>query len=453
MNVSALAQTFAERLPACLLGGAAVVLFAWAILTLASQQNSRTRFAVWFSSLLAIMLFLGFSARQPFAASIASGPVVARQALVHLPASWALYLFEFWLGCSGLALARLGVGLWRVHRLRKACVAVDVERLTPEVRQTLHRFGSARHITLCVSDQVAVPTAIGFFRPAVVIPRWLMQELSSPELKQVLLHELAHLQRWDDWTNLVQRVLSAILFFHPAVWFLHERLSAERENACDDFVMTETGDPGAYARCLALLAEKTFARRSMALAHALVTRLGKTSRRVGRILHITNPRTAPVWKAGVLFVAIFSCACIAYQWHAPKLLAFQNNTVTAMPASLAEHAPSPYTPKPLSQTATNTRLAAKSRPVESAHATHVTNAAFSPQPSRHRTYVHSPQVDPGVVLAEAHAIQPHASVEEEAVFVYVDGRQDSAGNLIAWRLTVWRVVNYQPANSTHGKVT
>ena len=60
-------------------------------------------------------------------------------------------------------------------------------------------------VTLCVSDQLRVPTAIGFIKPQVVIPAWAMKELSMPELNTILLHELAHLRRWDDWTNLVQK--------------------------------------------------------------------------------------------------------------------------------------------------------------------------------------------------------------------------------------------------------
>src|SRR6202011_3024466 len=98
-------------------------------------------------------------------------------------------------------------------------------------------------------------------RPLVVIPAWARQELSTTELQAILLHELAHLRRWDDWTNLVQKIVGALLFFHPAVWWIEQRLSLEREMACDDVVLAETVSPRGYAECLLSLAEKSLLRR------------------------------------------------------------------------------------------------------------------------------------------------------------------------------------------------
>jgi beta-lactamase regulating signal transducer with metallopeptidase domain len=71
------------------------------------------------------------------------------------------------------------------------------------------------------------------------------------------LHELAHLRRYDDWTNLAQKLVKALFFFHPAVWWIEKQVSLEREMACDDAVLAETASPRAYAECLAHLAEKT----------------------------------------------------------------------------------------------------------------------------------------------------------------------------------------------------
>jgi len=99
--------------------------------------------------------------------------------------------------------------------------------------------------------------ATGFFRPMIVIPAWALGELSTEELKVVLLHEAAHLERWDDWTNLTQKVLRALFFFHPVVWWLESKLALEREMACDDLVVAATSSPRAYAECLVSLAEKS----------------------------------------------------------------------------------------------------------------------------------------------------------------------------------------------------
>ena len=94
-----------------------------------------------------------------------------------------------------------------------------------QLRKTLAEFDSPRHSTLCVSDQLRVPTAIGFIKPLVVIPAWTMQELSTPELNTILLHELAHLRRRDDWTNLVQKIVGSAVV-------LPSRGLVDREETC-----------------------------------------------------------------------------------------------------------------------------------------------------------------------------------------------------------------------------
>jgi beta-lactamase regulating signal transducer with metallopeptidase domain len=87
----------------------------------------------------------------------------------------------------------------QVWSLRRRSRVLSENEIDPLLRQTLADFGSFRHVTLYVCDDLRVPAAIGFFRPAVVIPRWAFEELSAGELNAVLLHELGHLRRWDDW--------------------------------------------------------------------------------------------------------------------------------------------------------------------------------------------------------------------------------------------------------------
>ena len=82
----------------------------------------------------------------------------------------------------------------------------------------------------------------------------------------------AHSGNSTDWTNLAQKLVRTVFFFHPAVWWIERRLSLEREMACDEAVLAETENPRAYAECLVSLAEKSFVRRGLALAQAVVGR-------------------------------------------------------------------------------------------------------------------------------------------------------------------------------------
>jgi beta-lactamase regulating signal transducer with metallopeptidase domain len=68
-------------------------------------------------------------------------------------------------------------------------------------------------------------------------------------------HELAHLRRWDNLINLIQRIVESLLFFHPAVWWVSAWARLEREYCCDLIVVQRTGRPRAYVATLAALAE------------------------------------------------------------------------------------------------------------------------------------------------------------------------------------------------------
>ena len=319
LNLQSVAQLSAERILNCTAEGMVIALLAWLVLRAVGPQNSNTRFAVWFAALL------GIATLPLFGIWAASGAGMAQRSEITMPGSWALYIFAAWLLMAAAGLLRVGLGFWHLQRLRKSCVPVDVAALDPILRKTLEEFDSPRPVKLCVSDRLRVPTAIGFTKPLVVIPSWTMRELSAAELNPILLHELAHLRRRDDWTNLVQKILGALLFFHPAVWWIEKKLALEREMACDDLVLASTTSPRAYAECLVSLAEKSFLRRGLALAQAAVDRLRNVSLRVSQILDVHRPRATRVWRPAPVLVGGVSLVCLLALSHAPtRLVSFEN---------------------------------------------------------------------------------------------------------------------------------
>jgi beta-lactamase regulating signal transducer with metallopeptidase domain len=330
-QLNAVAEISALRIVECLVEGTLVTIFAGLVLRVARRQTSSAKFAVWFSALMAIaaLPLLGGSSW-----SHANAPSGSLSPAITVPASWALYLFSAWAVVAAWFLTGVGRGLWHLHILRKSCVPVDRELLDVRLNETLDRNRGSRQVELCTSDRVQVPTAIGFVKPAVVIPSWVMQELSAEELNQILVHELAHLRRWDDWTNLAQKVVKALFFFHPAVWWIEKQVSLEREMACDDAVLAETASPRAYAECLAHLAEKTLIQRSVALAQAALGRIRQTSLRVAQILDANRPLgTGRAWKAAASMVALFAVVCVWGISRAPRMIAFTSGTnAVASPA-------------------------------------------------------------------------------------------------------------------------
>jgi beta-lactamase regulating signal transducer with metallopeptidase domain len=313
-----LARMSAESMLNCMLEGIAIGLFAWILLRIAGRRNSSTRFAVWFFALVAIAALPVLSVAASSARAGSAGSAIT------VPSSWALAIFSVWAAIAGVALCRVGVGLWQLRKLRASCTPIDATTLDSVLQETLHGFQSVRSVTLCQSGRLQVPTAIGFLKPVVVLPVWALQDLSTAELNSILIHELTHLRRRDDWTNLAQQILKALLFFHPAVWWIENKLALEREMACDDAVLAETANPRGYAQCLISVAEKSFMRRGVALAQAAVNRVRQTSLRVAQILDVNRSRAIPIWKPALYSVAAFFVACLVSLSHAPELIAFKD---------------------------------------------------------------------------------------------------------------------------------
>jgi len=323
LSLNQLARMSAERMLNGMLEGIAIGLFAWVVLQLMGRRNSSTRFAVWFSALLAIAALpvLGIATSSARAGSVGSA--------VTLPTSWALAIFFVWAGVAGVALLRVGVGLLQLRKLRASCTAIDAAALDPILRATVQGFQAVRSVAVCQSDRVQVPTAIGFLKPVVVIPAWALQELSTAELNSILIHELAHLRRWDDWTNLAQKIVKALFFFHPAVWWIENRLALEREMACDDMVLARTANPKAYAACLIAFAEKVQRGRELALAQAAVSHIRQTSLRISQILDVRRPNATRVWKPVLGVITGLSVAAFIAAPYVPRVIAFQDRAQPA----------------------------------------------------------------------------------------------------------------------------
>jgi beta-lactamase regulating signal transducer with metallopeptidase domain len=386
-------------------------------------------------------------------------------AAITMPRAWSLYLFSAWATIALIGLTRVAVGLWHLRSIRKNCEPVDLTTLDPSVAQTLSDFRAVRSVELCVSEDLRVPTAVGFFQPSVVLPTWALTELSSAGLNAVLLHELAHLRRWDEWTNLAQKVLRAVFFFHPAVWFVENRLSLEREMACDDLVLSQTANPRAYAECLVSLAEKNLLQRGLALAQAAVGRMRQTSLRVLQILDAGRSKTVGVWKPAPWVVAGFSVVCLVAAEHAPRLVAFADPSASRIDSSIASatSAETDYSP-PVVPVLFKVRDDRSNAVVRKADTKTVRQPLHRPANSGGTSTVYrakatdrtSPQTVPPAYQERAArpAFQRSSSVPlmrtsgsdlgdvavlQQAVFVVVQDSPWSDGAPVVWRVSVWQV--------------
>jgi hypothetical protein len=328
------AEGAVERVVNALPEGLLIVLFVWGLLRLLRRQNAGTRFAVWFLALLAV-------AALPLLAGVGEGGRLLAPGMswghlhpaITIPGSWARFAVIGWAIGASVGLARLGMGLWRLRQMRRSCTTMVASDLDPMLQKTLDALGAAgsgvgKPIAIATSEEMRVPGAIGFGKRTIVLPAWALRELAAEDLNVILLHEVAHLRRGDDWTNLIQKVVRAIFFFHPAVWWIENRLSVEREMACDDAVLAQTSNPQGYASCLVSLLEKSLAhrlsQRQLSMAQAAVRRAREASLRLARILDANRPRATGVWKPALGAVGVFSMVCLMALPHAPQFIGFDS---------------------------------------------------------------------------------------------------------------------------------
>ena len=344
MLIETWGQVAIERVAHSLPEGLLIAFFAWALLRVLPKQNSRTRFAVWFVALCAVVGLAGVELPH---SKIAQNAILEwgtlgfsslRVSEIHLSAHWASYLLVAWFVIASVGLARLAAGLWHLRVLRKSCSAVNAEELDPVVGATMNELNAARsltsrRVTLATSEHVRVPSALGLWSPVIVLPAWALAELPAAQLAIILRHEFAHLRRWDDWTNLVQKLVRVVFFFHPAVWWIESRLSVEREMACDDIVVAETDNPMGYASCLVNLLERSLAQRGWTMAQAIVHRAREASERVAQILDKNRPAARGISKPALGLVGTFAVLCAVMLPATPQFVAFDRGVETGATAS------------------------------------------------------------------------------------------------------------------------
>jgi beta-lactamase regulating signal transducer with metallopeptidase domain len=438
LGLQSLAQLVTGRLLNTAAEGIVLSGLVWVLLRLIGRQNSGTRFAIWFSALLAIAA-LPFLSGSGFGASHFPALAPAKlHAGIVLSSSWASYLFAVWYLAAGLLLFRLSVGLWRVRQIRRKCCEVDLAGLDPAMAGILQDFGSRRGVKLCVSSDVAVPAAIGFFRPAIVFPAWLLPQLSPEEIKVVLLHELAHFRRWDNWSNLAQKIVKAVFFFHPAVWWIESRLTLEREMACDDMVLAQTASPRAYASSLISFAEKLHNARALSLAQALVSRMRDMSLRVAQILDTKQPSRTGLWKPVLGLSAAILALVLGAAPYAPRLVAFETQPKQrqTQPIQATQATDAELHPEAADAALSRTAAALDPQPSSLAPQPRAIPAVLKPRPAVVPLQLKATSPRKPVVM-RARATHEQLPIQETVVILQTT-QYDASGARV-WTLCVWRI--------------
>jgi len=196
---------------------------------------------------------LAFSPVEHPTVQVAASPAIATSSVPLTTAGWGAIL---WIVGTVLLIGRILIGYGIVWCLRSQAQVQRDGPLCDALRQARLTLDCYSKVEVATSPSISSPMALGILRPIIVFPADLVEKLRTDELTLILMHELAHVRRWDNLTLLLQRLVSSVLFFHPAVWLCGRMLRREAEQACDDLVVCATGRSEAYARGLAHVAER-----------------------------------------------------------------------------------------------------------------------------------------------------------------------------------------------------
>ena len=167
-------------------------------------------------------------------------------------AGWVAAL---WILGAALLLGRILIGYGIVWRLRRQACVQRRGPLFDALWQARLALGLDATAQVATSRSIRSPIVLSILRPLIVVPVDLVHKLRADELELVFMHELAHVRRYDNFTLLLERLITTVLFFHPAVWLCGHMLRREAEQACDDLVVCSTGRSEEYARGLTSVAE------------------------------------------------------------------------------------------------------------------------------------------------------------------------------------------------------
>jgi beta-lactamase regulating signal transducer with metallopeptidase domain len=195
-----------------------------------------------------------------------------------------------WLLGAVFVLLRLAIGTWRVGQLAREGTRVEDGVWLSLTQRLANTLGVTRPLILLRGERLAVPVTWGVIYPAVLLPQDADQ-WTEERRRFVLVHEMAHVKRFDALTQLLAQLSLAIFWFDPLVWVAAHRMRVEREHACDDYVLRDGTTPSLYASELLEMVRSISTRKHDRAAPAFAAlAMARRSEFEGRMLSILDPK-------------------------------------------------------------------------------------------------------------------------------------------------------------------
>jgi TonB family protein len=251
-------------------------------------------------------------ATDPFVANTATTSIVAQPTAHREVFCW---LSLVWLLGFLFILCKWQWARWRLVRMLRGAEKVPWVPLHTQLQELQLRLGIHQDVEVVNVEVDVEPGVWRIWKPVVLLPSRVIEQLDDAELESVLLHELAHVAQRDNLWCWLQRMLCAVFWFHPLVWWLHHRLIAERELMCDEKVLRWSNGAAQYPDTLWKVAQLQFGWTVTGVSHFTGTNLKRRIKSMMQQNYSAWTRTRKI--AVVATIAVLCCVAFAVGLFAP----------------------------------------------------------------------------------------------------------------------------------------
>ena len=226
----------------------------------------------------------------------------------YLPWVTALYISGLLFNTVKLLVDRRKIGIIR-HTMS---IEIALQR---KVNLFTGMLDIEHRVKVGLTKLVDVPCMVGYLKPVILLPLTLSTYLGAEEIEAILLHELAHIKRNDYLVNLLQQVITTLLFFNPCAQLINRIINDERENCCDDLVVQSASNPVVYAKALLKLEQTR--ENNMRMAMSATGKKYHLLNRIERIMKTKESKINLYHPLIALLLLVGSIGSIA--WLNPKI--------------------------------------------------------------------------------------------------------------------------------------
>lgn len=171
---------------------------------------------------------------------------VPNTAMASIP--WRTLLLMAWAVMSLLMFARLLLGCFTAHRIKRSSQPVVNHQMLKQLQTCCQKLSIKQAVSLTKSDEVNCPVVWNWGNACVIVPSNALKK--AVHWESVFAHELAHLKRNDHLTGLIGEVASCVFPWHPLVIYLRRRMLRLSEVICDAWAVQTTNAADRYAESL-----------------------------------------------------------------------------------------------------------------------------------------------------------------------------------------------------------